>query len=227
MSGHVIPSVPSDPSDPSDPSVPSVSSSWRRIDAWLAVHAPTMLDSLRPPVTPDELESAQRALGVRFPDELRESLSCHNGVSEWTSLLPEQSLLSAAGIAEHWQMCREIAVENDGLVAQPWDDEPWWHDLWIPWAESAGGNAQVIDLRPGNECGRLGWAGHSGGADFSDAWPDLATYLHEVSRALCDGGGVRGEYPYLTPNGDVWWDLGENCQSLHGEPLTPAPTGLG
>ncbi|MEU3045625.1 SMI1/KNR4 family protein [Streptomyces sp. NPDC006984] len=203
-----------------------VSSSWQRIDAWLAVHAPTTLALLRPPVAADELESVQRALGVQLSVELRESLSCHNGVSEWTSLLPEQSPLGAADIAEHWRMCLEIASDNDGLVTRPWDDEPWWHPLWVPWAVSADGNAHVIDLRPGDEAGRLGWAGHSGGGDFSDSWPGLATYLHEVSRALYSGGGVREMYPYLTPDGQLWWDFGEDCQSLNDEPLMPAPLGL-
>jgi cell wall assembly regulator SMI1 len=211
----------------SEHAVLSVSSSWKRIDAWLAVHAPSTLASLRPPAAPDELESAQRVLGVQFPVELRESLSCHNGMGEWTSVLPEQSPLGAAGIAEHWRMCLEIASGNDGLVAHPWDDEPWWHRLWVPWAVSADGNAHVIDLRPGGESGRLGWAGHSGGGDFSDSWPGLAAYLHEVSRALYSGGGVREMYPYLTSDGQLWWDFGENCQSLNGDPLIPAPLGLG
>ncbi|GAA2512664.1 hypothetical protein GCM10010406_55740 [Streptomyces thermolineatus] len=147
----------------------SVSSSWGRTDAWLAAHAPATLALLRPPVAPGELESAQRVLGVQFPVELRESLSCHNGASEWTSLLPEQSPLGAARIAEHGRMRLEIASDNDGLTARPWDDEPWRHLLWVPRAENADGNVHVIDLRPGRECGRLGRAGHSGGGDFSNA----------------------------------------------------------
>ncbi|MCP2313654.1 SMI1/KNR4 family protein [Kitasatospora paracochleata] len=109
-----------------------VSSSWQRIDAWPAVHAPATLALLRPPAAADELESAQQSLGVRFSVDLRESLSCHNGVSEWTSLLPEQSPLGAADIAEHGRMCLAIASDHDGLVARPWDDEPWWHPLWVP-----------------------------------------------------------------------------------------------
>ncbi|MFE8977619.1 hypothetical protein ACFYM7_29985 [Streptomyces cyaneofuscatus] len=44
----------------------SVSSSWQRIDAWLAVRVLTTLALLRPPVAADELESVQRALGVQL-----------------------------------------------------------------------------------------------------------------------------------------------------------------
>lgn len=42
--------------------------------------------------------------------------------------------------------------------------------LWVPWAESADGAAQVIDQRPGPDTGRLGWAGHSVGGGFTDSW---------------------------------------------------------
>ncbi|WP_345467291.1 SMI1/KNR4 family protein [Actinoallomurus oryzae] len=211
----------------SELAVSSVAGSWRRIDAWLATHAPAMLSLLNPPVVPDELESAQRVLGVQFPAHLSESLSCHNGVGEWTSLLPEQSPLGAAAIAEHWKMCMGIASDNDGLVTRPWDEEPWWHPLWVPWAESADGNAHVIDLRPGSGSGQLGWAGHADGGDFSDAWPSLAAYLHEVSRALYEGGGVRDMYPYLTSDGQLWWELGKGPHLLNGDALQEAPVGLG
>ncbi|GAA1100929.1 SMI1/KNR4 family protein [Kitasatospora arboriphila] len=206
----------------------SVTASWRRIDAWPAVHAPAASAALRPPAGADAVEAAERALDVPFPAELRESLGCHDGATGWTGLLPEQSPLGAADIAEHGRMRLETAAGTDGLVTRPWDDEPWWHPLWVPRAESADGGVQVIDLRPGPGSGRLGWAGHSGGGDFSGAWPGLAAYLHEVSRALWHGGGVRGTYrPYLTADGDLWWDCAGDRPSPNGEPLTPAPVGPG
>ncbi|GAB3157892.1 hypothetical protein [Microbispora hainanensis] len=66
----------------------SVSSSWRRIDAWLAAHAPVTLAMLNPSATPEAVESAQQVLGMRFPDELTESLKCHDGATDWMSLFP-------------------------------------------------------------------------------------------------------------------------------------------
>ncbi|MEU1471028.1 SMI1/KNR4 family protein [Streptomyces sp. NPDC005761] len=193
------------------------SESWRLIDAWLAAHVASDFALLNPPVTPDEIRRAEQVIGARVPGDLVESLQCHNGVSAWATILPEQSPLTLNGIVERWQTCMDVAAENDGLTRRPWEDEPWWHPLWIPWAESADGAAQIIDQRPGTETGRLGWAGHSGGGDFTDPWPDLASLLHAVARALHQGEAVRGLHPYLTAQGGMWWDE-EGCRELNGHP---------
>ncbi|MGW2825621.1 SMI1/KNR4 family protein [Streptomyces sp. NPDC001443] len=205
--------------------IPPPSDSWRRIDGWLAAHAASDFVRLEPPAAPDALRRAEEALGTPLPGDLADSLRCHDGVTGWTTILPEQSPLAVRGIVDHWQTCMGVARENDGLTQRPWDDEPWWHPLWVPWAESADGAAQVIDQRPGPDAGRLGWAGHSGGGDFADSWPDLATLLHAVAQSLHEGTEVRGLRPYLTEQGRVWWD-DEGCTELNGHPLTAAPVGL-
>ena len=207
--------------------VPAVAVSWGRIDGWLASYAPASSALLNPPVEPGRLVSLEGVIGVAVPDELAESLGCHDGVSEWATLLPERSPLRTEAIGDTWQMLMEIASDVDGFVVRDWADEPWWHPLWIPWAESGDGDTHVIDLRPGADQGQLGWAVHDGYGDFSDAWPSLASYLHEVAEALTRGGGVRGMYPYLTSDGQLWWDDGPDCLSLNGRPITPAPTALG
>ncbi|MGW2873603.1 SMI1/KNR4 family protein [Kitasatospora sp. NPDC001225] len=201
------------------------SESWRWIDSWLATHTPSGLVLLNPPATPSELQDAEQTLGIPLPGDLADSLRCHNGLSTWATVLPEQSPLSVSGIVDRWQTCMDIATENDGLTTRPWDDEPWWHPFWVPWAESSDGGSQVIDQRPGPDEGRLGWAGHGGGGDFTDSWPGLAGLLHAVARAFHSGGDVRGLHPYLTAQGELWWDE-ENCHELEGQPLTPAPIGL-
>jgi len=201
------------------------SESWRQIEAWLATHSPSGLALLNPPATPDEVREVEQLLGTPLPSDLADSLRCHNGLSTWAVLLPEQSPLAVGDIADRWQTCMDVAAENDGLTARPWDDQPWWHPLWVPWAESADGAAQVIDQRPGPDAGRLGWAGHSSGGDFTDSWPDLASLLHAVAHALHQGGGARGLHPYLTAQGELWWDE-KDCHELNGDPLRAAPIGL-
>src|SRR3984957_1384305 len=200
-----------------------VSESWRRIDAWLAAHAPSGLARLNPPAGPGDIRDAERVLGIALPGDLGESLRCHNGQRGPASLLPGHAEpLSASGIAEYWQMRMDIAAGIDGLVPAPWADEPWWHPLWVPWAESAGGDAQVIDQRPGPDAGRVGWAVHDDCGDFTDSWPSLAVLLHAVAQALYEGGGVRGRAPYITADGDMWWGRA-GSQELNGRPLRPAP----
>lgn len=203
-----------------------VRTSWQRIDQWLSVHVPTVLEQLNPPADEAEIEAAEEVLGIRLPAELRESLACHNGLVGGAALLPEQSPLSAASLAGHWQLCMEIAQDVEGFDAKPWDEEPWWHPLWIPWADSASGDAHVFDLRPGPAAGRLGWAVHDGCGDFSDTWPSLAALLHDVARALHEGGDVRGLRPYLLEDGDLWWD-GDEPREITGLSLRRAPVGVG
>ncbi|MCY0931670.1 hypothetical protein OTB20_36920 [Streptomyces sp. H27-H1] len=68
----------------------ALSESWRRIDAWLATHVASDFALLNPPATPAEIRQAERILGTQLPSHLGESLQCHNGVSAWTTILPEQ-----------------------------------------------------------------------------------------------------------------------------------------
>ena len=199
--------------------------SWQRIETWLAAHAPTALEHLNPPAHRDEIEAAERILGTPLPGELVQSLTCHNGMHGWSSMIPEATPLAVDTIAQRWQTCMEIAADNDGFEHQPWEDEPWWHPRWIPWAESADGVLQIIDLRPGPDHGRLGWAGHSAGGDFTDAWPNLPMLLDAIAGALYGGQSVQGLHPYLTEEGDVWWDQADRCE-LNGSPLRPAPVEL-
>lgn len=203
-----------------------VSESWRRIDAWLAAHAAAELARLGPPASAEDIHEAERILGIPLPGDLSESLRCHDGRSAWTNFLPEYAEpLPTGGIVECWQLRMGIAADVDGLEPAPWDDEPWWHPLWVPWAETAGGDTQVIDQRPGPDAGRVGWAVHDGCGDFADSWPSLASLLHAVAEALHEGGGVRGRVPYITMDGGMWWDRAES-RELNGRPLRSGPIGL-
>ncbi|GIG67132.1 SMI1/KNR4 family protein [Phytomonospora endophytica] len=195
---------------------PTITASWARIDAWLAKHAPVSHALLNPPVTDGALAVAEAVVGREFPAEIRESLRCHDGLSSWGNIFPRQPPLSAAGIAHHWQMCMDIKEDDeDG------DEEPWWHPLWIPWAESDG-DSQVIDLRPGPDHGKLGSASHDD-CGLYGLWPGIAAYLAAVADALDSGGPVGYWHPYLLDGHDgsqMWWSRAGETE-LHGKPLRP------
>jgi cell wall assembly regulator SMI1 len=201
--------------------VSAVIQAWERIEGWLGRHAPASAAVLAPPADPAEIAAAQLTLGLTFPAELVESLRRHNGLREWANILPEHPPLSVAGIVEHRQMCMDVAESVDGFTPAGPGAEPWWHELWLPFAGS-NGDSQVIDLRPGPYHGRLGWAVHDNGGDFDGAWPTLGAYLTEAAAALVGGAPVNGWHPYLTADGELWWSTA-NQTELNGEPLRPAP----
>ncbi|MFJ3913674.1 DUF4259 domain-containing protein [Streptomyces vinaceus] len=203
------------------PTPQPVPRSWARIDSWMQRHAPASYALLAPPADPAEVEAAQEAMGVRFPADLLHSLACHDGLTEWANVFPDQPPVSVAGILDHWQMCVEIAGDASDPSEPHGDEEPWWHPQWIPWAQSDG-DAQIIDMREGPGQGRLGSTAHDDRAHFEDGWPSLAVYLTAVADALDNGGNVDGDTPYLTKEGELWW-TSTNRTELNGAPLTGAP----
>lgn len=65
-----------------------VNATWRRIERWLARHAPATYKSLRPPATPLAIARAEAGMGARLPDDLRASLLRHDGASDWGFSFP-------------------------------------------------------------------------------------------------------------------------------------------
>jgi cell wall assembly regulator SMI1 len=196
-----------------------ITAAWARIDAWLAAHAPPTLALFAGPASDHAVRAAASTIGVELPDELVASLRCHDGLLDWANALPEAPPIGARQIADVWRDRMHIAAD-----APPFEGEPWWHPLWIPYAD-ADGDVQVIDLRPGPYRGRTGMAFHDGSGDFSRSWPSLGVYLDDVVRALYEGGGVGVWHPYLTSRREMWWDL-PGRQAVGQEPLSPAPVGL-
>ncbi|GLW27979.1 SMI1/KNR4 family protein [Actinoplanes regularis] len=200
-----------------------VTSAWERIERWMRRNAPVSAAKLAGPATTEAIAAAQDRIGLTFPEELVESLLRHNGLTEWASLLPEADPQSLDEIVEWYEIRMDIAPDVDGFDTHSPNDEPWWHELWVPFGAFAS-NLQVIDLRPGPERGRLGLASNSDGGDFSDAYPSLGGYLALVAEALETGGRVGCWHPYLTVTGEIWWgQAGET--DLAGQPLHPVPGG--
>ena len=53
-----------------------------RLLEWVEQHLPEVKDSFNPPARPSEIEAAEAALSVTFPEELRELYLRHNGQNE-------------------------------------------------------------------------------------------------------------------------------------------------
>ncbi|WP_203935002.1 SMI1/KNR4 family protein [Virgisporangium ochraceum] len=208
----------------------TVTDAWADIERWLARHAPRSAALLAGPADAAAIAAAEARLGLAFPPELVESLSRHNGLTQWDNLFPGHPPLSVDGIVEHYEMCLEID-EDEGDYHDTLDEgeEPWWHELWLPFSQ-IDGDSQIFDLRPGPGHGRLGTAVHDNSGDFTHAWPSLGAYLADTAGALLRGGGADGNsndgrrywVPYLTPESTLWWSSAGETH-LNGKPLRPAP----
>lgn len=129
-----------------------VGEAWRRIEAWLSMHAAHLAAGFNPPATRRELVETEKFLGVKLPEDVRFSYLRHDGHSgelffgwEWYSL--EQ-------MRHSWKFWMDLLAErkrrssrNDTGSSRVRTD--WWHPAWIPITHCDTGDEHAVDLAPG------------------------------------------------------------------------------
>ena len=208
---------------PIDPEVSaSVRAAWRRIDAWLAEHAPMLAGRMNPGATPAAIARAEASLGAELPDAVRASYLIHDG-SEVGRLFPAGEYLSLAGMLgahEIWRNSDEADREWMGDGGQPKGPIRQVHyDLkWIPLTDNGGGDGTLIDLAPaeGGVVGQLIDFGHDLGPEVVAA-PGLAEYLAYLADGLDAGAATVVERGYLE------WTRGEEFRRSAYAPIAPRP----
>jgi cell wall assembly regulator SMI1 len=129
---------------------------WDQIMKWMRSRAPHLLEQLAPPATEAEIREAERALGVRFPTDLKWLYRRHNATVEWWRGLPLDGAywLPLDKVQEQWAMYKQ--VRDDGLKVGLWNDIPGEvaHETWLPGWEPitdshGGGWGHWVDLAPG------------------------------------------------------------------------------
>jgi cell wall assembly regulator SMI1 len=150
----------------------TIEQSWRVIEEWLAANAPSLLAGLVAGAHSMELQTIEGRIGPLngslLPEDLRASLSIHNGQADADSpLIGGWRLLGTSQVLESWQMHAEF--RRDGTFSTDLDDDvindrgvrrAWSHEGWIPVAEDGAGNYVCIDVAPadGGAVGQLvGW----------------------------------------------------------------------
>ncbi len=133
---------------------------WARLEAWLQANAPEMLEMLQPGALDEQIVATERALGIQFPDVVRQSYRIHNGQTDYGyGLINGRELLSLERIQQEWEVWYElltggefadIASEPDAGVRSDW-----WNACWIPLTYDGAGNHDCLDLAPG-EGGTVG-----------------------------------------------------------------------
>lgn len=101
----------------------SVAESWKRIIAWCQTHAGGT-PKLNPGADTRTIKEAEQRLGVKFPEDFRESLTLHDG-GDWWVLPNHGEFHSLEQIVKQWEMYRDW--QQTGDYANP-DSEDWQPD---------------------------------------------------------------------------------------------------
>jgi cell wall assembly regulator SMI1 len=138
---------------------------WERLELWLKSNYPELLDTLNDGATDEMIINAEEKLGIKFPNDFKESLKIHNGQKsnfDYPGLIGGYELLSLDNIVEEWQVWTNLL--DDGEF-NDWDElifntnkvksDQWWRNKWIPITANGGGDHHCLDLDP-TEKGRFG-----------------------------------------------------------------------
>ncbi|GII94735.1 SMI1/KNR4 family protein [Sinosporangium siamense] len=189
-----------------------VEKAWRRLERWLAENAPQSYADLAPPATPREIARVEKAMMLRFPDDLKASLMRHNGVLRGAGSLLGMlySPMSLSEIHSSWRaLCDSLAVAEAELLIMSGDDpdsvapeEFWWHWSVIPFAIDPAGDHLVL-----NGKGRVGEFFEDEGLAFTDdgGRPSYAALLEAVVRSLEKGEPLDMWVPTTTRHGTLEW----------------------
>ncbi|QIQ01494.1 SMI1/KNR4 family protein [Streptomyces liangshanensis] len=208
----------------------TVEQSWARIEAWLAQHASHTHGLLRPPALPEDIEVAERRLGVTFPSDLRASLLRHDGVrlEEGTLTLGYYGPLSGVeDIVRSTEFLRGLGAEdaedddNDEaeLDEEARDEHAYWpHErllitLGIGWHSSDG---MFLVSRPGPHLGRVGRYFDEDLPSFTP-WKELGSVLADFATALENGTLFNGRIPLAVEDRVIW----DDDRTIIPDPLSP------
>jgi cell wall assembly regulator SMI1 len=151
--------------------MPDVSAIWERIERWYANHVPQRLAQLGPPASDEDLAALQVATGLSLPDDVRASLSRHNG----NSFIYGFDYLNTGWAAEVWQRLTTRLEQGQFQGLIPGDTSGrrfapvWWSRKWLPVAEHRAGTIMCVDTAPGPQ----GVIGQVLELDLSDEGPAL------------------------------------------------------
>jgi len=190
---------------------------WKRIEDWLAAHAPAAAAGLNPPASDADIAAAEQCVGVTFPEAVRASFRRHDGQDpEAPWLMDGWELLSLARLRDEWKVWRDLLDGGDFAETRSDGDgetvrSDWWHPAWIPLTYNGCGDHHCVDLAPGPQgtAGQIIEMWHDNGARPAVA-PGLEAWLAAFADDL-----ERGAY-----------ELSDEGRALHRRedaPPQPAP----
>ncbi len=126
---------------------------WSRVDSWLEANAPDMLGSLLPGATDKQIRAAEAALGIDFPEDVKESYGIHNGQNDLGApLMGEWQLLSLKDMVRQWKIMKKLVASGTFAESQARPvgavKADWYNLKWIPVAYNGAGDLRCVDLDP-------------------------------------------------------------------------------
>jgi cell wall assembly regulator SMI1 len=172
-----------------------VAESWKRIDQWLKQNA-RRWKPVRKGVTEEKIAKAEKTLGFKLPDDVRESYLVHDGVSD-EGFFPFADdichyLMPLAEVVGDWEMQKEVMEGGNFDDSEAKGDRgvrsEWWNVGWVPFASNGAGDFFCIDTVPakGGKKGQVIYASHEAGERRLLA-PSLRDLLYKLANDLEDG----------------------------------------
>jgi len=96
------------------PPPPPVAHSWKRIDRWTEEHYQELFDNLGEACTQNDINELEHELDCTLPQEVRESLQCHDGQERGgrpSGIIFGCMLLDAEEIVQEWNNWRTVGEE--------------------------------------------------------------------------------------------------------------------
>ena len=122
---------------------------WARIEKWLAVNAPKVLEVLEDGATDKEIQDIETALKVELPEDFIESYKIHNGIKAGFGFIEGWDLHSLDSIISEWKIWEGLEEIKD-FESTP--DEGiknnWFNSKWVPFTSDGAGDSHCLDLDP-------------------------------------------------------------------------------
>jgi cell wall assembly regulator SMI1 len=199
---------------------------WQRILRWFETHVPPGFFAPQPGATEAELEAAESSLGVRLPEDFRESYRLHNGGRNGAffrnyELMPLDQLLRRAAVEKEAATMDLKAVLGIDLVEYvPRPKGPiktvFWNVRWIPFMDTGAADFFCLDLdpAPGGVLGQIIEYGHDFGPErliassfrewFSQFADDLEAGEYRFNTRSYNIERIHETYPPEEENPGLW-----------------------
>jgi cell wall assembly regulator SMI1 len=175
----------------------AIRTSWDKIIRWFDANPPAVPDDaleLYNGATAKEIKEAEQAMGISFPEDVKESYRLHNGNRECQGLFTwGGGLISLKRMVKAWRMWAKGVASGtfqgmeDLLQSKGPIKKCWWNVRWIPIIDR-GGSCDFVDMDPaeGGHVGQIVHFFHETGADRVDA-PSWQAYLSDFADGLEKG----------------------------------------